>query len=1216
MRELVDSKDAGNRWLAAVLLRRAMDKPTNAWAVLPREGHEAVQGSLLQLIGNDPELFICRKVAHAVAQVAEAAAFNDAREYILPSTWPGLLDGVFALTRPEVPAPRRELALQLFSNLVEYVGSALVHPILHDLQATLTEQMEDPHNGVRVAAMRALIRVLVVVSDVERTPFQGLLAPMFGVLNESLKEDEFASRDALQSLMELGATDPGFFRPVLTDAASTLFDILNHEDFDTDTRSSAFELVILLAENAGGMVRKCRPVVERAIPLAASLFLRTEDDELWSRRLDDSHTFTCEEDMDDLEAYAIEALDRLASALGGAIVFPQVQALMAEAFAGGGEEAHSWKQRRAALFTLGLVAEGCSTQILPHLEELTRAVLAQTHDPHPRVRFAALRCLAQFAQDFGDLGSPKKNKRSLGRVTHSFFLPALVEVIDAEVNRSEPRVRGMACLAIVMFCHQDACKRSYLGPDPTPLLRAIHSVLTGDHRTSRETALTALASVSLVLGDEIGDFYSTFIDEIRAILSTVPAPAERLLWNKSLECFGALCTHAGVERCRDDAHQVLTILFDHRGVDAGSFAGDDSESYRYVQSAILRLAQTLGAEFAPHLASVIPGLLATASVDIDTRILRVADLEDEGKAGDLGIAPRAGERGADRTGTHRDGEHGRDGAAAGGGGGRGGAGGGGGDEEEAYDIDEHTGSPEAQVVQRGARGATTVDFGEEGRRVLTYDSHAVACKAIACTILFNYVAEESLAPFMGPYIDEIAGAMGRIFSEISSEEARTAAACAFPRLIKLAVLDPEDPAHVTRLLSRVVRTLANAMKTERSASVLATEAEGLVECLRFVVRALTDRFGPRTTFESAEQLPPPNVLEFTSESAPSLLEAPAREAAAALIDPALLPGIVASLAATFEASVERRLGIAQAREDLGDEFDEASAEKFGTMLEMEDEIVSNVVDCYNGLIRLHRHDAVRVLKETVLSDLVDYLGKDAFPGLKMAATCVLDDCIEFGGEENRELVGPFVEYVKHTIHHKDPDIRQAAVYGVGVLFQHGGEEVNASVGDLLRGLVALVNHRDSRKEENAGCTDNAISALLKALLFRTDNADLSIPRIMQTVLERLPLTGDPPEARVVHRWLVRWVHAGQPMLDSIGPTAVADFAGPLLRTLADMIQAHHEHVAESEDDALIDAETLLRLPLALHHLRAQLPDGAADALLGALPPMQQAALLSVFPRDA
>lgn len=111
----------------------------------------------------------------------------------------------------------------------------------------------------------------------------------------------------------------------------------------------------------------------------------------------------------------------------------------------------------------------------------------------------------------------------------------------------------------------------------------------------------------------------------------------------------------------------------------------------------------------------------------------------------------------------------------------------------------------------------------------------------------------------------------------------------------------------------------------------------------------------------------------------------------------------------------------------------------------------------------------------------------------------------------------------------DCDVRQAAVYGVGVMAQNLGNSFSPHAAGALQSLAAVIQAPGARDEDNVNATENAISALGKLCEFQR-NAIPTPEAVVPQWLGCLPLTEDKVEARLVHEQLVRLLERGDPHL--------------------------------------------------------------------------------------
>lgn len=68
---------------------------------------------------------------------------------------------------------------------------------------------------------------------------------------------------------------------------------------------------------------------------------------------------------------------------------------------------------------------------------------------------------------------------------------------------------------------------------------------------------------------------------------------------------------------------------------------------------------------------------------------------------------------------------------------------------------------------------------------------------------------------------------------------------------------------------------------------------------------------------------------------------------------------------------------------------------------------------------------------------------------------------------------------------KQPEVRQAAIYGCGILAQHGGDQFAATCSMVMPMLIETIVAPDAREPENATVTENAISAVAKILKYNS-----------------------------------------------------------------------------------------------------------------------------------
>lgn len=92
---------------------------------------------------------------------------------------------------------------------------------------------------------------------------------------------------------------------------------------------------------------------------------------------------------------------------------------------------------------------------------------------------------------------------------------------------------------------------------------------------------------------------------------------------------------------------------------------------------------------------------------------------------------------------------------------------------------------------------------------------------------------------------------------------------------------------------------------------------------------------------------------------------------------------------------------------------------------------------------------------------------------------------EFCGPACAQYQQFFLQSMIQYCKDKQPEVRQAAMYGCGILAQHGGDQFSQTCSMVMPILVEAVVSSDSREPENMTVTENAISAISKIMKYNS-----------------------------------------------------------------------------------------------------------------------------------
>ena len=261
------------RSFSAVILRQHMSLKNEMWSKLNPSTQLTCKQTLLQLLIQQPHPFLRKKIDDIVGCLAA--------KVMAEQPWPELLPAVFQLFQAE-EADRKATSFRVLDKLAEFCFPVLAKDlsVLKDmLQAGLSHQSSD----VRLAALTALVTVVLAL-DVQQIvhaqqPFAALLPLVTHGAQAALQAGIMADSHLADSLEQLGNVAqqyPKFLRPVLPDLIEILAATAQNHEMES-AKMMALELMLLLGENAGAMMRKVRGYVEQAAPICLNYLIQVDE---------------------------------------------------------------------------------------------------------------------------------------------------------------------------------------------------------------------------------------------------------------------------------------------------------------------------------------------------------------------------------------------------------------------------------------------------------------------------------------------------------------------------------------------------------------------------------------------------------------------------------------------------------------------------------------------------------------------------------------------------------------------------------------------------------------------------------------------------------------------------------------------------------------------------------------------------------------------------
>ena len=444
-------------------------------------------------------------------------------------------------------------------------------------------------------------------------------------------------------------------------------------------------------------------------------------------------------------------------------------------------------------------------------------------------------------------------------------------------------------------------------------------------------------------------------------------------------------------------------------------------------------------------------------------------------------------------------------------------------DDDEGDVEEEEGMESVTVAIRG-----------QGNKRITIRTSALEEKATACSMLRTYALE--LKEAFHPFVLDVTKVLVPLVAFQYMDDVRTAAMQAMPDLLHSAILAQQagapgaSEAFTAELKDFMYGPILQQLRKEPDTDTLAMLLDAWTE-----------------------------VVQYGSESP------------AACLNPQQLHDSLAVMQELIKESLERRAERQQKQAE--EEHDDDEEEELEAEAEREEVLIQNLVECLGQVFKTYHSGVLPVFDELLLPIFQAMLQPTAVASDRVAALCIFDDIIEHcsaDGGAARYVATLLPAFLQYTI---DPavEVRQAAVYGLGVLAEHDRTAFDAAAQQqAAQRLLQVIEAPEAFGDENASASDNAVSALAKLCRRSDEICAAAAPRW----LAKLPLRTDKEEARAVHRRLVEFVE-----------TSSTHVVGTQMERLPDVIVIFAQVLGTD----LVEDEVATKIGNLLKQVRSGLP---------------------------
>lgn len=440
------------------------------------------------------------------------------------------------------------------------------------------------------------------------------------------------------------------------------------------------------------------------------------------------------------------------------------------------------------------------------------------------------------------------------------------------------------------------------------------------------------------------------------------------------------------------------------------------------------------------------------------------------------------------------------------------------------------------------------------KKKVTMNTHAVQQKNQAARMIFEIA--ESLNGHLFPFLPQCFDAISGIVTDKHSSEARSAASLALAKLFDAAL---------------------DAVKIGAAPTAFGISA--MESCVHKMLAAVQGEINPESRSCAATSLR--DILQ-------SAYEAGGEEDASGVVPPSYCKPDVGScttiatdLLKRCQESVVRRAEKEEAiRRNEG--LDDEDRQNCAVQLEEEEDLLEIMVDALGQLVKMHGPAFMPLFDSTIAAAFSPYLSPKQPQALQVAAICMVDDAIEFGGSMAFKYIPQALTLFLANTESDHPILRQCSVYGIAVALRVSPECCLPTLPKVIHALTKLASQVDAGCEDNIGVTDNAVfglSTICTRSEYRSSLGDNLVP-LISLWLSRMPLRADEKQAKAAHRELCDAVERGDITVLGQGYCNIS----PILRIIGDVLD--HEATRLSATAGDDEDDIVLAHPVTVDRMKA------------------------------
>ena len=554
---------------------------------LPTEQRKELQNKFLILLGSVNS----SEISNSLSDIVSDLAGNLLIEKSIPvaERWNNVLTDVTQLY--ESGSLSIELFLRILTSLFNTAPDQCItekDKIIPILQKGLSQDNSD----IQVKTIKALDSIICnsKIKNIKHFKIFSsmILEKIFYYVNQN---DIDSLNSAINQVFSICENEPSFFKPYFKDMVILMAKVREYavKEEEKNLQIEAIECLILILEKYPKLAKEGNNLNGTLEQIFLNMLQIPEEvPEEWCSPPEGFNDDIEENDDQSDIKIGMDFIDRLISSLGTEVILQPISLAVQNLMA----DTNDWRKQHASIMALSQVGEYMTDKI-DEVRAIVNSMVSLSSNSHPRVRYACLHCLGQYADD-------------LQPVFQNEFYETYFSIAIPLLDDPIPRVVSHSLASLTNFLEH--CNQLQIEKYLSTLYTKIIYQLDNGILYVKEACLSTLSALCEGANELFIPLYNQTIDKVFSIMKQANTSNHKQLKGNAIECVTIIAKVFDKEKFAPYLETLITEMVNIQNNDIQN--GFDPQR-AFILSGWQRVCLLFGKDLTSYMPLIVPGVLKT-----------------------------------------------------------------------------------------------------------------------------------------------------------------------------------------------------------------------------------------------------------------------------------------------------------------------------------------------------------------------------------------------------------------------------------------------------------------------------------------------------------------------------------------------------------------------------------------------------------------------------